>query len=141
MSWIKNFLLVVLSSCLALIILEIESGISFLRQFCFNRFHSTVIYGEFQSRILKQNAQFKHTSEDGEFMFQTNSSGFRMIDEVHTEKSDNTLRVLILGDSHTQGFEVQQNETFSEQLNKKMCNGKVLEVINTGISGSGTANT
>ena len=95
MSWIKNFLLIVLSSCLALIILEIGVRYIFPTTVLFNRFHSTVIYGEFQSRILKQNAQFKHTSEDGEFMFQTNSSGFRMIDEVHTEKSDNTLRVLI----------------------------------------------
>ena len=139
MSWIKNFLLIVISSGLALITLEIGVRYIFPETVLFNRFHSTVNYGQFQSRTLIKNAEFKHTSEDGEFIFQTNSSGFRMTDDVHPEKDNNTLRVLILGDSHTQGFEVQQNETFSELLNKKLCNGKVLEVINTGISGSGTS--
>lgn len=139
MSLIKTFFLIFTSSLIALIILELGVRHIFPETVLFNRFHSTVTYGEFQSRSLTPNIQFKHTSEDGEFIFQTNSSGFRMIDDVHAEKDENTLRVLILGDSHTQGFEVQQNETFSEELNKKVCNGRVLEVVNTGISGSGTS--
>ena len=139
MNWIKNSLLVVISSGLALITLEVGVRYIFPDTVLFNRFHSTVNYGQFQSRTLMKNSEFKHTSKDGKFIFKTNSSGFRMTDEVHSEKDNDTLRVLILGDSHTQGFEVQQNETFSALLNKKVCNGKVLEVINTGISGSGTS--
>jgi len=59
--------------------------------------------------------------------------------DVLVKRQVNHIRVIMLGDSHTQGMEVNQNKIFSSLLNGRSCKGKQLEIINTGISGSGTS--
>lgn len=104
-----------------------------------NRFHEAVSYDEFTTRSLRPNAVFYHESLDGRREFRTNSFGFRMDREPLQNKEDSVIRVLVLGDSHAQGMDVNQNETFSERLNDRSCAERKIEVINTGISGSGTS--
>jgi len=139
MSRIKGFLLFFLSMVFAYAILELGVRAIFPETVMFNRFHDAVEYNGFTTRRLRPNTEFTHTSLDGEFDFSINSSGFRMDDEIEFKKPDATIRVVALGDSHTQGMEVQQDETFSALLNGRTCNAETLEVINTGVSGSGTS--
>jgi len=91
-------------------------------------------------RRLIPSTTFRHTSIDGSWEFRTNSQGFRDDEEYRYAKPATRLRVLVLGDSHTQGYEVGQSATFSSVLeNQLRAAGLDAEVLNTGISGFGTA--
>ncbi|MDN3513878.1 MAG: SGNH/GDSL hydrolase family protein [Candidatus Brocadia sp.] len=112
----------------------------------FPRYHTDAVYGEYQIRRLRPNSVFWHTSVDGSWKFTTNAQGFRDNRDFKYEKPPNTLRILSLGDSHTQGFEVKQECTFSavteRYLNDYMKHNGFnaeTEVINTGVSGFSTA--
>lgn len=112
----------------------------------FPRYHTDAVYGEYQIRRLRPNSVFWHTSMDGSWKFTTNAQGFRDYRNFKYEKPPNTLRILSLGDSHTQGFEVRQEYTFSavieRYLNDYMKHNGIkaeTEVINAGVSGFSTA--
>jgi lysophospholipase L1-like esterase len=80
------------------------------------------------------------TTIDGSWKCVTNSRGFRNTREFDYGKPANTLRVLSVGDSHTQGYEVRQEFTFSAVLERFLSHrGKKAEVINTGVSGFSNA--
>ena len=118
----------------------------FLRMFfsdsivLFPRYHTDANYGEFTIRKLRPNARFQHTSVDGSWEFATNSQGFRSKKDFSYPKKANSIRVLALGDSFTQGFEVRQEYTYSAILEKYLkSKGLEAEVINTGVSGFSTA--
>ena len=70
----------------------------------------------------------------------TNSLGLRD-DELGSPKPDNEVRVLLLGDSVTAGFEVVRSEThealLEAQLNAQH-DGRVYQVVNAGFRGYGT---
>ena len=60
-------------------------------------------------------------------------------------RPENTVRILVLGDSHTLGVGVHEEDTFAYQLEsllneraEKSGSGKTYEVINCGVSGYGT---
>jgi lysophospholipase L1-like esterase len=77
---------------------------------------------------------------DGAWKFVTNSRDFADTREFTYAKPPNTLRVLSLGDSHTQGYEVHQDLTFSAVLERYLKYRKInAEAINTGVSGFSTA--
>ena len=104
----------------------------------FPRYHTDYQYGRYTIRGIRPNADFWHTSIDGSWEFITNSKGFRNTQEFTYQKPANTLRVLSLGDSHTQGHEVKQDRTFSATLERYLNQHKSpAEVINTGVSGFG----
>ncbi|MGH7790756.1 MAG: hypothetical protein ACREOB_00435 [Thermodesulfobacteriota bacterium] len=69
-----------------------------------------------------------------------NSQGFRDKERLY-EKSKGTFRILILGDSMTEGLEVPLERTFPYILENKLNSkgSKKCEVINLSISGFGTA--
>ena len=72
--------------------------------------------------------------------FVTNASGFRNERDFAYEKPAGTVRVLSLGDSHTQGFEVRQDRTFSAVVERHLSDqGIKAEVMNAGVSGFSTA--
>ena len=55
-------------------------------------------------------------------------------------KPAGTLRVLALGDSHTQGYEVRQDATYARGARAlPQRQGKKAEVLNAGVSGFSTA--
>ena len=106
----------------------------------FPRYHSDVDYGPYRIRRFRPNSSFTHTSIDGEWRFDINNRGFRNDSDYEYEKPEATLRVLSLGDSHTAGYEVSQNATYSAVLEALLTDtGIDAEVLNTGISGFGTA--
>jgi len=64
-------------------------------------------------------------------------------EEIHEEKpGENTVRILMLGDSVTAGFEVGEERTFAARLgsalNRCAGNGFRYETINAGVRGYGT---
>jgi hypothetical protein len=77
---------------------------------------------------------------DGSWKFITNNRGFRNTQDFSYAKPANTLRVLSIGDSPTQGYEVHQERTFSAVLERYLIHhGLAAEVINAGVSGFSTA--
>jgi hypothetical protein len=91
-------------------------------------------------RRLIPNSTFWHTSVDGSWEFRVNAQGFRDDEDYQYQKRAGQRRVLILGDSHTQGFEVRQSATFAKVLEHRLrARGIDAQVLNTGISGFGTA--
>jgi len=106
----------------------------------FPRYHTGASYGPYQLRRLRPKTTFRHTSIDGSWTFTTNAQGFRDTRDWSTERTPGVGRVLVLGDSHTQGFECRQGHTFSAVLERKLnAIGRSAEVFNCGISGFGTA--
>ncbi len=106
----------------------------------FPRYHTDVQYGEFTIRGIRPNATFSHKSIDGSWTFMTNSQGFRNHKDFDYHKPENQLRVLSIGDSHTQGYEVRQDHTFSAVIERYLeRQGFHAEVLNSGVSGFGTA--
>lgn len=106
----------------------------------FPRNHAAAVYGDYTLRSMTPNSVFWHESIDGRWRFQTNNAGFRDARDYLHAKPAGVLRVLVLGDSHTAGFEVHQDETYSAMLGRKLRSmGIVAEVLNAGVSGLGTA--
>ena len=69
-----------------------------------------------------------------------NREGFRAVDH-EMEAPDGVYRILFLGDSYTESKEVELDETYWRRLLKSLPtlpDGRILEVINMGVSGFGT---
>lgn len=106
----------------------------------FPRYHAEYRYGPYRLRGIQANAEFRHTSADGTWTFVTNARGLRDTRDFPYEKPEGVLRVLSLGDSHTQGYEVRQSATFSAVLERYLASrGARAEVLNAGVSGFSTA--
>ena len=106
----------------------------------FPRYHTDVQYNDFTLRAMRPNSEFWHTSKDGSWKFIINSKGLRADQEYSYNKADDTVRVLVLGDSHAQGYEVRQEYTFSAIIEKYLHQKDIqVETINAGISGFGTS--
>jgi lysophospholipase L1-like esterase len=106
----------------------------------FPRYITAANYDGVTLRRLIPNSTFWHTSIDGSWEFRTNAQGFRDDENYKYDKPAGSRRVLLLGDSHTQGSEVRQSSTFSKVLERRLRErGVDAQVLNTGISGFGTA--
>jgi hypothetical protein len=106
----------------------------------FPRYHTDYRYGEYRLRGIRPSAEFWHTSVDGSWRFRTNSQGFRNERDVAYTKVSGTVRILAIGDSMTQGYEVRQEYTFSAVAERYLhYRGLRAEVLNAGVSGYGTA--
>ncbi|MCB9653972.1 MAG: hypothetical protein H6729_07595 [Deltaproteobacteria bacterium] len=89
---------------------------------------------------MRPNTEFFHESVDGRWKFTTNAQGFRDTEDYAREKPKGVLRVIALGDSHTEGFEVRQDRTYPEIIEQSLKkHGLKAQVLNTGISGFSTA--
>lgn len=85
-------------------------------------------------KIYKLAANFVGSS--GEITVTTNSYGFRD-DEIPLKKPSGTSRILILGDSVSFGHGVEDDETYSEQLEDLLSTSEhPVDVINTGVPGN-----
>ena len=140
-SWLKNLSLFAISVLLSLLTAEGVVRFFYKNQIVlFPRYHTSAHYGDFVLRRLRPNTVFWHSSVDGSWKFISNAQGFRDERDYHYEKPRGRLRVLSLGDSHTEGFEVRQGHTFSAAIERFLnSRGIDAEVLNAGISGFGTA--
>jgi hypothetical protein len=119
---------------------EIFARLLFSGILLYPRFHTDASYGEYTLRRLRPDSVFWHSSSKGAWKFVTNSQGFRDDENYAYEKPKDVVRVLSLGDSHTQGFEVRQHRTFSEVLERYLnARGIRAQVLNSGVSGFSTA--
>jgi len=104
------------------------------------RYHSKAVYGAYTLRRLRPNTVFWHTSIDGHWRFTTNAAGFRNDRDIPYAKTPGRLRVISVGDSNTEGFEVRQSSTFSAVIERWLnLHGAPADVLNAGVSGFGTA--
>jgi hypothetical protein len=104
------------------------------------RYHSKAVYGAYTLRRLRPNTVFWHTSIDGHWRFATNAAGFRNDRDIPYAKTPGRLRVISVGDSNTEGFEVRQSSTFSAVIERWLnLHGAPADVLNAGVSGFGTA--
>lgn len=71
--------------------------------------------------------------------FNTNSQGFRGMNEYSLQKPPDVYRVAVLGDSVALGHGVGDSETFAAVLDRRLSEVRPTEVINMGVSGFGTA--
>lgn len=74
-----------------------------------------------------------------------NERGLRSPKEVGYERQDDTLRILVLGDSYVEALQIPLENTFPQQLARLLQakadargDGRTIEVINAGVSGWGT---
>ena len=106
----------------------------------FPRYFTDRWVGTYHLRRMRPSMEFTHRSIDGTFYFKTNKQGFRNREEIPYQKRKGEIRVLVLGDSHTFGYEVNQDETYAA-VAQKILREKGLDatVINAGLSGTGTA--
>jgi len=106
----------------------------------FPRYHTDATYGDFTLRRIRPNAVFWHTSVDGSWKFTTNNKGFRNYVDYDYAKPANVVRIISLGDSHTQGYEVRQDYTYSAVAERYLeRSGYDAQVLNSGVSGFSTA--
>jgi lysophospholipase L1-like esterase len=138
---LANLLLTVLALVVALLLAEAVVRMLYKDQTTlFPRYHTGYKYGRYTLRGIRPNATFHHTSIDGTWAFVTNSRGLRNTVDFPYPKPAGTLRVLSLGDSQTQGYEVRQEATYSEVLERYLRSRHVrAEVLNAGVSGFSTA--
>jgi lysophospholipase L1-like esterase len=78
--------------------------------------------------------QFRLRFSDGAFRYRTNHAGFRGNGEFVTSKAPGTKRVLVYGDSFTEGGCVPDGVRYTDRLSDALG----AEVYNLGISGTGT---
>lgn len=82
-------------------------------------------------------------SKEGHVFIRTNKDGFR--DREHSlEKPANTFRIAVLGDSYCEAMQVELEQAFWSVMERSLKDcmpekSKIVEVINTGVSGYGTA--
>jgi lysophospholipase L1-like esterase len=133
--------LVAASTLVALLIGEGAARLLFKEQtVMFPRYHTDYRYGEYTIRGIRPGASFRHSSVDGAWQFTTNGKGLRDAREFSYAKPAGVLRVLALGDSHTQGYEVRQEHTYSAALERYLtARGAKAEVLNAGVSGFSNA--
>ena len=106
----------------------------------FPRYHTDANYGNITLRKIRPNSTFTHTSIDGKWKFKINKQGLRNNADYDYKRTKNKLRIISLGDSHTQGYEARQDYTFSAIIEKYLnTHGYNAEVINAGISGFSTS--
>lgn len=127
--------LIIISCLIAFIIIELYIRI-FNAQSIIPRYVDTSPYG-----IRKNigNVRGKMITSEYSHKLTTNSQGFRGTKEYSLKKPLNVYRIIVLGDSLTLGYGVEDEETFSAVLEKRLSSAKPSEAINMGVSGFGTA--
>lgn len=86
------------------------------------------------SWTLKPNTTDRHCTGEFCVRYTINSRSLRS-KEYTLEKPKNTTRILVLGDSFTFGFGVEDNETYPAVLEQLLNKNHLVEVWNAGVSG------
>src|SRR5262245_56983676 len=114
---VANFALALLSIAIGLLIVELAFRWRLGHEIVlFPRNHAEARYGTYTLRTMTPNLVFWHQSIDGQWRFTTNNKGFRDSKDYTHEKPASTFRVLLLGDSNTAGFEIDQDQTYASVL-------------------------
>lgn len=140
----KNVIFALIS--LLVVFLLFEGGYRIYESF--NSKSSDVVHVKSKNNVLMYELAPNTSYEENGIIYRINADGFRD-KEYNIEKSPETIRVVVIGDSVTFGAGVNLNESFTEVL-ENMLNEKHgvrgtdfskfedFEVLNFGISGYGT---
>ena len=91
-------------------------------------------------RINEPNARYRHKSADVNVEFHINSAGMRADRDYPEDKPAGTRRVVVLGDSYTMGYEVDEPQCYARVMERDLrSRGETVEVLNGGVSGYSTA--
>lgn len=134
--WAANFTLFAIALLFALLVIEAGlriGGVSYPNFY---------IPDPFTGMTLKPDAEGFFSLEGGAYVV-INGEGQRDIPHERS-KPDGIFRVAILGDSYAEAMQVELEHTFWRVLSAKLgscerLDGKIVEVINFGVSGFGTA--
>jgi len=139
--WLIKIALLLGTLCICYLLGEVIVYLKFRKQIViFPRFVSGTSYGEYRIRHNIPNIKYRHKSYDGSWEFRINSQGFRSGEEFTYQKPAETYRILILGDSFSMGYEVNQEECYSEILGQYLrSRGRSVQVINASVSGFSNA--
>lgn len=125
---------------LFLIIFMLEIGLRFMGYTTKHLFPKEFISKDGDFHTLAPNVNSRHKLKEFDIKFQTNSFGLR--DKEYPEKTQNDYRILALGDSFTMGWGVEQDQVFTEVLERDFVKEKPyacnVEVLNGGVYGYGT---
>ncbi len=139
--WLGNIGIALLSILLCCIVAEcVIRFLAIDRMTLYPPHHTDVQYGEYKIRRLTPNLEYWHTDASGSWKFTINKQGYRSKYDFSYDKPPGVVRVIALGDSHTQEDEVRQDYTFSAIAEKYLSSyGREAQVLNMGGSGFGTA--
>ena len=86
------------------------------------------------------NVEYAVNNLEYSYIFKTNSQGIRYR-EIPRHKPPNTIRIVVIGDSYTEGAGVAAEETFLSQAEGLLrAPDTQIELINCGLSGTSTLN-
>lgn len=97
--------------------------------------------GDFGVRVNMLNQVYWHQTPEYRVEIRTNSKGMRANEDYPYDKPAGVKRIIVLSDSFGMGYGVSLEDSFTEQLRRKLehtLNEKV-EIINLSVSGYGTA--
>ena len=140
---ITNFILVLISCLLALLIAELFSRIVFFKSLLLNHtatHHKTFCeYDELLGWKHKSNVNLTFVTPEYSSLLSFNEKGHRG-PNIEYNNPDNKFRILILGDSFAEGYTVNFDDLFSEVLKRELegLAGQDIEIINTGVGGYST---
>lgn len=134
----KNMILVVASVIATLVVLELVLALFFPQKITFHPYQAEHCrYDEFLGWVNKPDIRgFVQVTDRIAFNRSHNSKGLRSVREIDYQKPAGVKRMLLLGDSFTWGFGVEDHEVLTHILQEKAGNG--FEVINGSVVGYGT---
>lgn len=94
-----------------------------------------LLFDEYDALLGWRTKKNIRDGKTGERKLTTNSKGIRSLKEYSYEKTPNTIRIVLLGDSFTFGEEVTDEEVYASRLEHLLPN---TEVINMAVHGYGT---
>ncbi len=137
----KRFIIATTGIVLVVCFLMAETGIR-IYHLTSDRQRFVWLPDEFLAYVHSANNTFKHHYTEKEritVVHRTNAFGF-LGDEITLEKEKGTFRILVLGDSFTEAFQVPREKNFCGQLQSYLNDlpdkkYKKIEVLNAGVSG------
>jgi hypothetical protein len=102
-------------------------------------YYNSMEYHPVLGRVLKKGYSGRIKQSVIDFKVKFNSKGLRDR-EFEYEKPESIIRILVLGDSFTYGYGVENKEAYPKVLERilKQHNKNNIEVLNAGVSGWGT---
>jgi hypothetical protein len=86
------------------------------------------------------NARYWHRTPEADVQYRINGEGMRADRDYPLEKPSGTCRIALFGDSYFMGYELDLEDTFAYQLEKRLKEAGIhAEVLNFSVSGFGTA--
>lgn len=139
-----NSLIVLFSFTVSLILAELGLRFWLLGTFSSTTTHSTIMLWRPDSALgwmLRPNIDVWLRTTDYSINFQTNSKGFNDVEHIYM-KPPGVSRVVVLGDSFMEAYQVPLSASFAQQLSLKLNQwskmNEQVEVINLGVGGYGT---